>query len=88
MLTLSNFQKATGVSNALRDTWYPHIVSAMTKFGITNALRQTHFLAQTGHESAGFLKLEEGLNYSEGALKSMFGRRISAEQARMYGRNS
>lgn len=88
MLTPSNFQRATGVSNAIRDAWFPHIASSMAAFGITTPLRQAHFLAQTGHESAGFLKVEEGLNYSENALTAMFGKRITAEQARAYGRNA
>jgi putative chitinase len=88
MLTPSNFQKATGVSDALRDTWFPRISASMAAFGITTALRQAHFLAQVGHESAGFTKTEEGLNYSENALTAMFGKRITAAQANAYGRNS
>ncbi|WP_263056417.1 glycoside hydrolase family 19 protein [Pantoea agglomerans] len=88
MLTASSFQRATGVSNALRDAWYPHIAACLSAFQISTPLRQAHFLAQTGHESAGFLKVEEGLNYSENALTAMFGKRITAEQARAYGRNA
>jgi putative chitinase len=88
MLTASSFQRATGVSNALRDAWYPHIAASLSAFQISTQLRQAHFLAQTGHESAGFLKVEEGLNYSENALTAMFGKRITAEQARAYGRNA
>jgi putative chitinase len=88
MLTASSFQRATGVSNALRDAWYPHIAASLSAFQISTPLRQAHFLAQTGHESAGFLKVEEGLNYSENALTALFGKRITAEQARAYGRNA
>ncbi|WP_418162847.1 glycoside hydrolase family 19 protein [Pantoea vagans] len=88
MLTASSFQLATGVSNALRDAWYPHVAASLSAFQISTPLRQAHFLAQTGHESAGFLKVEEGLNYSENALTAMFGKRITAEQARAYGRNA
>ncbi|MEN4604091.1 glycoside hydrolase family 19 protein [Pantoea agglomerans] len=88
MLTASSFQRATGVSNSLRDAWYPHIAASLSAFQISTPLRQAHFLAQTGHESAGFLKVEEGLNYSENALTAMFGKRITAEQARAYGRNA
>jgi len=88
MLTASSFQLATGVSNALRDAWFPHIAASLSAFQITTPLRQAHFLAQAGHESAGFLKVEEGLNYSENALTAMFGKRITAEQARAYGRNA
>lgn len=88
MLTANSFQLATGVSNALRDAWFPHIAASLSAFQISTPLRQAHFLAQTGHESAGFLKVEEGLNYSENALTAMFGKRITAEQARAYGRNA
>ncbi|MDE8556983.1 glycoside hydrolase family 19 protein [Pantoea vagans] len=88
MLTASSFQRATGVSDSLRDAWFPHIAASLSAFQISTPLRQAHFLAQTGHESAGFLKVEEGLNYSENALTAMFGKRITAEQARAYGRNA
>ncbi|KAF6685016.1 glycoside hydrolase family 19 protein [Pantoea sp. EKM20T] len=88
MLIASSFQRATGVSDSLRDAWYPHIAASLSAFQISTPLRQAHFLAQTGHESAGFLKVEEGLNYSENALTAMFGKRITAEQARAYGRNA
>ncbi|MGC0909542.1 glycoside hydrolase family 19 protein [Pantoea agglomerans] len=88
MLTASSFQRATGVSDPLRDAWYPHVAASLSAFQISTPLRQAHFLAQTGHESAGFLKVEEGLNYSENALTAMFGKRITAEQARAYGRNA
>ena len=88
MLTPSNFQRATGVSDALRDKWFPRIAASMNSFGITTALRQAHFLAQVGHESAGFTKVEEGLNYSENALLAMFGKRIIVAQAKAYGRNA
>ncbi|WP_455852711.1 glycoside hydrolase family 19 protein [Pantoea endophytica] len=88
MLTPSNFQRATGVSDALRDKWFPRIAASMNSFGITTALRQAHFLAQVGHESAGFTKVEEGLNYSENALTAMFGKRITVAQAKAHGRNA
>lgn len=88
MLTPSNFQRATGVSDALRDKWFPRIAASMSSFGINTPLRQAHFLAQVGHESAGFAKVEEGLNYSENALIAMFGKRITAAQAKAYGRNA
>ncbi|HDC4513477.1 TPA: glycoside hydrolase family 19 protein [Enterobacter cloacae] len=88
MFKASDFQKATGVSDSLRDAWYQPVVAAMEKYGIDTPLRQAHFLAQVGHESAGFTKVSEGLNYSEVALRTMFGNRITAEQAKDYGRNA
>lgn len=87
MLTASEFQKAAGVSDVLRDVWYTNIAMAMSKYGINTPLRQAHFIAQTGHESSGFRKVEEGLNYSESALLSMFSKRITPAQAKKYGRN-
>lgn len=88
MLTPSNFQKATGVTDAQRDMWFPRISASMAAFGINTALRQAHFLAQVGHESAGFTKTEEGLNYSDSALTAMFGKRITPAQASAYGRTA
>lgn len=88
MLKASEFQRATGVSNALRDAWYPHLVAAMEKYQINTPLRQAHFFAQVGHESGGFTTVTEGLNYSESALLSLFGKRITPAQAKAYGRNA
>lgn len=86
MLTISNFQRATGVSNLLRDVWYAPIAAAMGKYEINTPLRQAHFLAQVGHESAGFTKAQESLNYRYGALLALFGNRISQADAMKYGR--
>lgn len=88
MLTAKQLQNATGLSDAQRDAWYPAITAAMTNYGITTPLRQAHFLAQTGHESLSFQKLEEGLNYRESALTALFSRRITPVQAAKYGRNA
>nr|WP_310615833.1 glycoside hydrolase family 19 protein [Pantoea cypripedii] len=88
MLTANKFQLATGISLGAAASWFPSVAAAMADFQINTPLRQAHFLAQTGHESAGFTKVEEGLNYSENALTAMFRNRITAEQARAYGRNA
>lgn len=88
MLTANQFQRATGISDELRDAWYESVVAAMKKHDINTPLRQAHFLAQVGHESGGFRYVEENLNYSDEALIAMFGHRMSREQARMYGRTS
>lgn len=61
--------------------------AAALKFGIDTPLRQAHWLAQMAHESAGFTRMRENLNYSVEALMSLFGRhRISAADAQRYGR--
>ena len=44
----------------------------MEKFGITNPLRLTHFLAQCSHESGGFKIIKENLNYTADGLLRTF----------------
>ncbi|MDF7657617.1 glycoside hydrolase family 19 protein [Erwiniaceae bacterium L1_54_6] len=88
MLTPSDFQRATGLTPGQASAWFLSVSGAMADFQINTLLRQAHFLAQTGHESAGFAKVEEGLNYSENALTAMFPRRITPAQAKAYGRNA
>lgn len=52
-----------------------------------NDQRVAHFLAQTHHESQGFTRVVENLNYSADRLRRMFSRkRISAEDCERYGR--
>jgi putative chitinase len=48
------------------------IPSVMSTFKIDSALRLSHFLAQCGHESAGFKAVQENLNYGAKGLLSIF----------------
>ncbi|ENQ4102923.1 glycoside hydrolase family 19 protein [Salmonella enterica] len=80
------FQQAAGISAGLTARWYPHITAAMSEFGITAPLDQAMFIAQTGHESAGFTVLRENFNYSVEALKKTFGKRLTPYQCGMLGR--
>ncbi|EDR8209461.1 glycoside hydrolase family 19 protein, partial [Salmonella enterica subsp. enterica serovar Weltevreden] len=80
------FQQAAGISAELSASWYPHITAAMSEFGITAPLDQAMFIAQTGHESAGFTVLKESFNYSVEALKNTFGKRLTTYQCEMLGR--
>ncbi|EDV0774351.1 glycoside hydrolase family 19 protein, partial [Salmonella enterica subsp. enterica] len=73
-------------SAGLSVRWYPHITAAMSEFGITAPLDQAMFIAQTGHESAGFTVLKESFNYSVEALKKTFGKRLTPYQCEMLGR--
>ncbi|ECH8734913.1 glycoside hydrolase family 19 protein [Salmonella enterica subsp. enterica] len=82
----SQFQQAAGISVELAARWYPHITAAMSEFGITAPLDQAMFIAQTGHESAGFTVLKESFNYSVEALKKTFGKRLTPYQCEMLGR--
>ena len=56
------------------DNWYDALCEILPKYGITNERRVAHFLSQTAHESGGYKRLEENLNYSAKALRSVFGR--------------
>ncbi len=83
----SQFQKAAGIGAEAAARWYPHIDAALAEFGITTTEDIAMFIAQVSHESAGFSRLVESLNYTPTALVSTFGKaRISQYQADMLGR--
>lgn len=63
-----------------------HIRDAMARYGINTPLRRAHFLAQIDHESAGFTRTRENLNYAADALVKLFPRRVTAELAAKIGR--
>lgn len=48
------------------------LLAIMPKYGIDTPLRQAHFLAQMAHESQGFTKFVENLNYSALRLVQIF----------------
>ncbi|HGO6780909.1 TPA: glycoside hydrolase family 19 protein [Klebsiella aerogenes] len=85
----SQFQLAAGISAGLTARWFPHITAAMKEFGITAPLDQAMFIAQMGHESGGFTRLVENLNYAAESLVPTFGKhRITAQQAAALGRTT
>jgi putative chitinase len=53
------------------------LTSAANRFGITTKQRQAHWLAQLAHESGGFRRLEENLNYSADGLRRTWPSRFS-----------
>lgn len=86
-LTVSQIVKASGAKAEEAEKFLPFIQGTCKAYEINTPKRIAGFLSQIGHESAGFTRLTENLNYSTEALLSMFGRhRISEEQAKRYGR--
>ncbi len=85
----SQFQQAAGISAGLAARWCPHIDAAMKEFGITAATDQAMFIAQTGHESVGFARLVESMNYSIAGLADFVrAGRLTQDQANALGRRS
>jgi putative chitinase len=67
-------QHLAEIISADADDWYDALCEMLPKYGITSERRVAHFLSQCAHESGGFKKLEENLNYSAKALRAVFGR--------------
>lgn len=86
-LTVAQIVKASGARPAEAEKFLPFLQGTCKAYEITTPRRIAGFLSQIGHESAGFTRLTESLDYSVDALLSVFGRhRISEEQAKRYGR--
>ena len=79
--------KLENLKGHIPDTVISQIPDAAKKFNITNPLRLAHFLAQCGHESAGFKAIQENLNYSADGLKKIFPKYFPGNLAEGYARN-
>lgn len=86
-LTVAQIVKASGARPAEAEKYLPFLQGTCKAYDITSPRRIAGFLSQIGHESAGFTRLTENLDYSTQALLTMFGRhRISEADAHRFGR--
>jgi putative chitinase len=77
-----NLQKLKGI---IPDAVIAQIPLCAEKFAINTPLRLAHFLAQCGHESAGFKATQENLNYSVEGLKKVFSKYFPGDPAKVPG---
>jgi putative chitinase len=68
------------------DAVIAQIPDCAVKFQINTPLRLAHFLAQCGHESAGFKATQENLNYSADGLNKIFTKYFRDVNAASYAR--
>ncbi|HDP4933838.1 TPA: glycoside hydrolase family 19 protein [Escherichia coli] len=86
-MDINQFRRAAGISEQLAARWFPHITSAMKEFGIITPDNQAMFIAQVGHESVGFSRLVESMNYSVAGLADFVRyERLTQGQANALGR--
>ena len=69
------------------DSVISQIPDVALKFKIDTPLKLAHFLAQCGHESAGFKVVNENLNYSADGLKKIFPKYFPGNLSESYARN-
>lgn len=65
---------------------YNELPAVAEKYQICTALRMAHFLAQCAHESGGFTRTEENLNYSLDGLLRVFPKYFNTQNAAPYVR--
>lgn len=75
------------VKGLLPMTVYSELLDTCTRFGLTSPLRVAHFLAQCHHESGGFTRVEENLNYSAHGLLKTFPKYFDEVSAQGYAHN-
>lgn len=68
---------AAGVKQATAEKWVLAVSTACREFGIDTPQRIAGFLSQCAHESAGFERLQENLNYSADGMAAIWPRRFA-----------
>lgn len=75
-MNLEQFRDAAGISQQMAERWYEPFKTAYEQYFVYSPLVMAHVIAQIGHESGGFARLEENLAYrSVDRLMKIFGGR-------------
>ena len=75
-VTVQNIVSA-GVKQATAEKWVDAVASACQEFGIKTPQRIAGFLSQCAHESGGFERLQENLNYSADGMAGIWPKRFA-----------
>jgi putative chitinase len=79
--------KIENLRGKIPDAVLSQLPETIASFNINNVLRLSHFLAQCGHESAGFKDVEEKLSYSAQRLREVFPKIFTGNLSESYARN-
>jgi len=85
-ITAGLLVKATGCSLSTAGLYAGPLRETCALFEIWSPERLAAFLAQTGHESAGFTRTKENLNYSASGLLDTWPSRFTSVSAPLYAR--
>jgi len=72
---------AAGVKQATAGKWVEAVAAACKEFNINTPQRIAGFLSQCAHESGGFERLQENLNYSADGMAGIWPRRFAVLEA-------
>ena len=84
MLPTPGLLRALGVADA--DAWAAALRHSCAEQGITTRARVAHFLATVLHETSGFTRLRESLDYTPAGLRRTWPNRFSEADAMRWGR--
>ena len=72
-----NHMVAAGIKRDVAEKWLPYVEQALARFDILSEKQVAAWLAQTAHESGGYVQLSENLNYSDIGLAGTWPNRFA-----------